>query len=108
LALLLSLIFVVHPAHVEAVSYIASIAEPLYTLLFLLAFLIVIKSRGKELVGKRPYIVAASFLLSLLTKEGAIIFLPIVAVYLLFFDKKALLKKITPFIVGLGGYLLIF
>ncbi|RLC32497.1 hypothetical protein DRH13_01650, partial [Candidatus Woesebacteria bacterium] len=33
LSLLLSLIFVVHPAHVEAVSYIASIAEPLYTLL---------------------------------------------------------------------------
>lgn len=107
LALLLSLIFVVHPAHVEAVSYIASIAEPLYTLLFLLAFLIVIKSRSKKLTSKQFYIVAASFLLSLLTKEGAIIFLPIVAVYLFFFDKKALLKKITPFIVGLGGYLLI-
>lgn len=107
LALLFSLIFVVHPAHVEAVSYIASIAEPLYTLLFLLAFLIVIRSRGKELTGKRLYIVAASFFLSLLTKEGAIIFLPIVAVYLSFFEKKALLKKITPFIVGLGGYLMV-
>ena len=107
LALLFSLIFVVHPAHVEAVSYIASIAEPLYTLLFLLAFLVVIKSRKEELTSKQFYIVMTSFLLSLLTKEGAIIFLPIVAAYLFFFDKKAWLKKITPFIVGLGGYLLI-
>lgn len=107
LALLLSLIFVVHPAHVEAVSYIASIAEPLYTLLFLLAFLVVIKSRSKKLTSKQFYIVMASFFLSLLTKEGAIIFLPIVVVYLFFFDKKALKRKITPFIVGLGGYLLI-
>ena len=107
LALLLSLIFVVHPAHVEAVSYISSIAEPLYTLLFLVAFLVIIKSRSKKLTSKQFYIVIASFLLSLLTKEGAVIFLPIVAVYLFFFDKKALLKKITPFVVGLGGYLLI-
>lgn len=107
LALFLSLIFVVHPAHVEAVSYIASIAEPLYTLLFLLAFWIVVKSRSKKLTSKQLYIIVASFLLSLLTKEGAIIFLPIVAAHLFFFDKKALLKKITPFVIGLGGYLLI-
>lgn len=107
LALLLSLIFVVHPAHVEAVSYIASIAEPLYTLLFLLAFLVVIKSKSRKLTSKQFCIVMVSFFLSLLTKEGAIIFLPIVAVYLFFFDKKALLKKITPFIVGFGGYLIV-
>ena len=107
LALLLSLIFVVHPAHVEAVSYIASVAEPLYTLIFLIAFLMIIRSRGEELVGKQFFIVTVSFLLSLLTKEGAIIFLPIVVVYLFFFDKKALLKKIMPFIIGLGGYFLI-
>lgn len=107
LALLLSLIFVVHPAHVEAVSYIASIAEPLYTLLFLLTFLVIIKSKGKKLTSKKFYIIVASFFLSLLTKEGAIIFLPIVAAYLFFFDRQVLLKKITPFIVGLGGYLLI-
>lgn len=88
MALFLSLIFVVHPAHVESVSYIASTAEPLYTLLLLVLFLLLIKKEKLQLNIKTGILVVFLFTLALLTKEGAIVFLPLAGLYLILFEEK--------------------
>lgn len=87
-ALFLSLVFVVNPAHVESVSYIASMAEPLYTFLLLVLFLLLVKEEKLQLNVKAGILAVLLFTLALLTKEGAIVFLPLAGLYLFLFKEK--------------------
>jgi hypothetical protein len=104
---LLALVYAVHPAHIEAVSYIASMAEPLYTFFLLVLFLIIVKNKRPSSSAGGPIWVVFLFLLALLTKEGAVVFLPIALVYLYLFQKKGLKKWLPPLSLGLIGYLVI-
>lgn len=107
IALFLSLIFVVHPAHVESVSYIASMAEPLYTFFLLTLFLFLLKKDGKTLSYKDGFIASILFASALFTKEGSVIFFPIALLYLwLFGSKEKLLFWLKYLAFGLLAYLL--
>lgn len=88
IALFLSLIFAVHSAHVESVSYIASMAEPLYTFFLLVLFLLLVKKEKLQLNVKAGILAVLLFTLALLTKEGAIVFLPLAGFYLFLFKEK--------------------
>jgi len=91
LAALSSLLFAVHPIHVESVAWISSRKDPLYAAFYLLALLQYtkfFKSRGKtNLVFS-----AALFLCSLLSKAGAISFFPLILCYRLTMQWK---RRIT-------------
>lgn len=108
IALFLSLFFVVHPAHVESVSYIASIAEPLYTFFLLTLFLFLLKKDRKNLSYKDGFIASILFVSALLTKEGSVIFLPIAVLYFWFFASREKLIFWAKYLFsGLLFYLLL-
>lgn len=107
LSFLAAIIFVVHPAHVEAVSYIASLAEPLYTFFLLSIFLMVLKVKEKEFGERKLFIIFLLFLLATLAKEGVLVFLPIMAIYLYFYQKKHLGKVLLTLILSIVAYLFI-
>jgi len=83
-------IFVVHPIHTAAVAFISGRADLLFTLFFLAAFLLFIKSE-KLLQSKQIflYIVALLFYLcALLSKESALIIPFLILIYQIIFEKK--------------------
>lgn len=107
-ALFLSLVFVVHPAQVESVSYIASMAEPLYTLFLLVLFLLLAKKEKSRLNFKIGIIVILLFTMALLTKEGAVVFLPLAGLYLFLFKEKRKIVFWAKYLFSaLGLYLFI-
>lgn len=88
LALLFSLIFIIHPAISETVFYISAMHEVLFLFFGLLALWIGIIFKGNY---KFP-IIATILLLSLLSKETGILFILIVGIYFIIFLKKEFLK----------------
>lgn len=90
LSLLLAMIFTTHPAHVESVAYIASISEPIYLFFMLLLTYMLIGWPKVFYPRWNRWIIFILFLLALLTKEGAIVFLPVSFFYLFLFSKKYL------------------
>lgn len=89
-----ALIFTLHPSHSEAVAWISARNELLYSLFGLIAFLFYIK---KSFWGY-PF-----FILSILSKETAVV-LPILFILYDFFWRKSLEKSKILYI---SGYLLI-
>lgn len=76
-ALILSLVFLVHPMQVESASYIAQTASPLFFIFGILALFLTIKGRVKfsfPLIG-------FLLLLSLLVKESGILFVVLLIFY---------------------------
>lgn len=107
-ALFLGLFFVVHPANVESVSYIASIAEPLYTFFLLTLFFLILKKESSPLSLKHGIITSLLFMSALFTKEGSIVFLPIAILYLwLFSNREKLIFWAKYLFSGLLFYLLV-
>lgn len=88
-AFLMALIFAVHPAGVEAISYIAQLPESLHTFFVLLSFILLLNSLDCP-SRNRLVVVGFLFLLGLLTKENAVVFLPIVFFYLFLFAREKL------------------
>jgi hypothetical protein len=100
LTLILALIFLVHPLNTEAVIYISAIQEPLYFLFGILALIILDTAR---LSIKRLLLGSFFLLCSLFTKESAILFILVVNLFYMTFNKKAVLKLISAscFIIGI-------
>jgi len=85
IAFAVALIWLVHPANVEAVGYIASTQEVLYTLFSLLALFVFL--RGKEF--KKDLVISLVFIfLALLSKESAVIMISIIFFYLFIFQQR--------------------
>jgi tetratricopeptide (TPR) repeat protein len=95
ISIFLSLIFLIHPLNVEAVSYISAVQEPLSFFLGSCALLFIVRY---PLTLKR--IIIASLLLvgSMLSKETGILFLFITLIYIYTFKKS---KKIYLIILSL-------
>jgi len=87
LALLLSLVFLVHPINSQDVYAIPSIQEPLFLFFGMLALLLLLRSSTMRSLP----VVAICLLLSLLSKETGVLFVIIAALYLFWFDRKRLL-----------------
>lgn len=78
--LVAALLFAVHPIHAQAVAWIAGVVDLSYSLLFLVAFLWATSEGPRRIV---PLVAApVAFFLALLSKEPAIMLLPVVAVAL--------------------------
>jgi glycerol uptake facilitator-like aquaporin len=83
-----ALIFAIHPANTESVVYIAASQEVLYTFFLLLIFWFLL--RRKTTAWTNQFVPSFLFFLALLSKESAIIGLPLISLYLFFFDKRTL------------------
>ena len=79
-ALFTSLLFVVHPIHTEAVTYISGRADPIAAL-FLLSSLLLFITCGNQNKFKDMFFAAVFYILALLTKEYAVIFILLLAAY---------------------------
>lgn len=82
-ALFGSLLFVAHPVHVEAVTWLAARKEVLQGFFLFLAFYLYLKGREEE-GGKRVIllgVVLISFLLAILSKPSAVVFPAVILVY---------------------------
>jgi len=108
-----ALLYAVHPVHTEAVAYIAGRADPLYAI-FMLASLILF-ARYAAGGGKtaRLYVLSlAAFILSLLSKEMAVITPVLVFSYVFFFirgetttaEYRGMKWKCMPYFVVAAGY----
>lgn len=103
ISLILSLVFLVHPINVEAVSYISALQETLYFLFGMIAFFI---AKNKLSIIKNISIVFI-ILLSVLSKETGFLFLPIIFIYRFLFRKGKVISFILLSTIPLVGYLLL-
>ena len=100
LSLFLALIFLVHPLNSQVAFSISSMQEVLFFFFGILGmWLLLSKSTNKGLIT-----VVACFLLSLLSKETAIVFVLVAAVYLFWFNRE----RLTRFIYYMAGPLAIY
>lgn len=86
----LGLIFLLHPANVESVVYIANLQEPLFFFFGIIALFII--SRLKTINWKSFLLISLFLLLSLLSKETGILFLLATVSYSIFFNKKKMMS----------------
>lgn len=86
-----SAIFAIHPGISEAVLWISTIADPLATLLLLVSFFLLFQP-------SRVWLSSFLFFLALLTKETSLAFLPIILLYLVFYDKKTIRQAMVWFL----------
>ncbi len=107
LAFLTSLLWVVHPIHTEAVTYMSGIADPLLVFFGLSSFLCYLNFRQK----KQAHLLIFSlilFILALFSKETIIILPGLFIVYELFFGEKrksiSSYRHIIWFIIIALGY----
>lgn len=84
LAIFSSVIFLLHPANAETVNYIIARSDIISTLFILLAFVLYQYSS----FSRKYYLYMFAILLGALAKPTAIMFTPILFVYILFFEKK--------------------
>lgn len=98
--LAISLIFLVHPINVEAVSYVSATQEVLFYFFAALAFLFVLKKESP----KQIFWSTTMILFSLFSKETGSVFAATIFVYLFLFEKK----KILPFTAGMVMVLVVY
>ena len=104
-ALVVSLLFALHPMHVESVAWVSERKDVLYTLFFLLsliAYLAYLKSGYKK---KKYFIVILYFIASLLSKSAAVT-LPIILIVIDTYKKreinfKSLIEKVPLIMLSL-------
>ena len=105
-AILSALIFSILPNHVEAVSWIAAVADPLATSFYLLSFYVYVNWPGGL---KRRFLSLFLFGLALLSKESAVTLPLILIIYEVFLNQEkfgvGVLKKVWLHIVLLFSYL---
>jgi tetratricopeptide (TPR) repeat protein len=102
-ALSAALLFAALPIHAEVASYVACIPELAFTFFGLLAFLLFIR--------KRPLAAAVFFFLSLLSKEPAIMLLPILVAYDALiarpkFDRALVARYVPQFSVAIAYFVI--
>lgn len=82
IALIAGLLFVIHPIHTEAVTYISGRTDLMASSFILLAFIMFIKYTQSSLKRRKYYIYSIiSFILALLSKETAVMFPFILLLY---------------------------
>ncbi|MCX5714186.1 MAG: tetratricopeptide repeat protein [Candidatus Omnitrophica bacterium] len=100
LSFLASALFVVHPIHTEAVSYISGRADSLSVFFMLLCFIIYIKQVDRDSISIPSYILLLfTYTLALLSKEMSMI-LPLLLLFYHFVFRKKI--KVVEFLSLLG------
>ena len=98
LSLLTALLFVAHPIHTEAVSYISGRADPLTTCFMLFAFVLYLRSGARPGMGAMAGMTAC-FLAALLSKEMSFI-LPILILFYHYVFRKPVYTKAFFTLIG--------
>lgn len=101
---LASFVFLVHPVQAESVSYISAMPEPLYTLFFFAAILLFLKRETHSCYFPLSLFL---FILSLLSKELAVL-LPAILFLMSLFFRRGMIKKDLPLIFLYGLIALLF
>jgi len=104
LALLLSLIFLIHPVQVESVSYISAAGGVLSFFFGMLGILILSK---KHIKSSEIFLIALLFLLSLLSKESGLLLGIVAIIFVYLFNKNYLSKTLISYASSLVIYLVI-
>jgi protein O-mannosyl-transferase len=99
ISFILSLIFLIHPINAEPVIYIASMQDVLFIFFGLLAFSILMNNKNPVMSYSRAFFSAILILLSLFSKETGILFIGIISLYILLFD-RANLKRVMTIVVA--------
>lgn len=87
LALFLGVLFLIHPINQEVVSYVSNVQE---TLFFLFGMLGLLLSMSQKVTSRYFVGIFSCLFLSLLSKEAGILFVIILFIYQLLFNKKLL------------------
>ena len=95
---LIAVFFLVHPIQTEAVSYISGLSDPLFVLFGFLCL--------TSFLGHRHLFSLFYFLLCLLSKETGLVFAPLIFLTWFFCDKTHALRRLFPYILITGVYLL--
>lgn len=105
-----ALLFAAHPVHTEVVNNIKSLDEILSLILSLLAWQFLLKhAENKSLKLSHHLSVIVIFIMALMAKETAVVFLPIIGLGFYVCQQQTLkisFKRTLPLLVGLGIYLL--
>lgn len=104
LPLLLALLFMVHPLHVEAVANVKGRDELMSLLLSILALYFYAKSI-RENSTKHLYFGVGAYFLALLSKENAITWLVVIPLSLYVFNYKEYLKPVKSLLITTGFYM---
>jgi len=105
LSLITALIFVVHPLHTEAVSYISGRADPIAAVFILMTFILYLKcdqNWSKSLMG----LMAGCYLLALLSKEYALILPVLIGFYHFTYKSKVNKKAFITLIAATAAFVL--
>ncbi|MFC1645917.1 tetratricopeptide repeat protein [Candidatus Omnitrophota bacterium] len=98
LSLLASLLFVAHPIHTEAVTYISGRADPLAAIFIILCCVFYIKQLENRSIGNYVLMII-SCLLALFSKENSLILPMLLLIYHYSFKKKFALREFLSIIV---------
>lgn len=103
LSLLTSSMFVIHPIHTEAVSYISGRADILSAVFLVLAFIFYVKTERSDNL-KFYFVSFLLFILALLSKENAVIFPLLILIYHYAFQKRIKMAFLLPYLIILPLY----
>lgn len=103
ISFIVSLLFLTHPINTEAVIYVASLQDPLFTCFGLFALHTAIKSTWKYSF----ILITVLMLASLLSKESGVLFLFIIPMYAYFYEKKSTFKTILQSSLALLIYFIL-
>lgn len=100
---LASLLFLIHPINTETVVYVSALQDALFMFFGLLALLFTLKPYQKI----NLFWISFLLLLSLLSKETGFLFLPLILIYKLIFQRKKIILYIisTSWAVGIYFFL---
>lgn len=101
-----AVLFVVHPIHTEAVSYISGRGDLLSALFILLCLIFYIKNTQALKLGS-TIIMVSSYILALFSKENALVVIPLLLLYHYVFRQKIKWRFFLPFLVVSFIYLLV-
>ena len=106
LSLFASLMFVVHPVHTEAISYISGRGDPLAALFMLLCFIFYIEHQRSR--NTRAFIfMILSYILALFSKENSLILPALLLLYHYSFKEKLNVKGFLSIIILIVMYIFV-
>jgi len=99
------LLFVSHPVHTEAVSYISGRSDPLAAVFLLLAFIAYTdRNAGRSVLA--AVTAAVAFAAALLSREASLVFPVVLVAYHVTFKEKVDANRFAPLVVITGLYVL--
>jgi Flp pilus assembly protein TadD len=108
-ALLVGLLFAVHPIHTEPVAWAAGVVDLSYAFFYLLAFYVLIRGRGRT---RWILMALAAYAAALLSKEPAITLPAVALVYWSLYEGRqlgirGLARRVAPWVVVSAAYLVV-